>query len=564
MFFLKNCFLYYNTIREIALQQETEVLDIKQDKRMEYVELAILLTFTFMFRLVTLMIMNTGIDESDYWTAAKSLRFGLPYPPLSHRTVRWSVILPAFFSQLIFGVRANVYYVVPIVFQMLQSLLLYRLGKRIHSRTTGALAAIATTVFPYSARVGSQLRPEVTSSVYILAAFWYLLNYLDSRDSEKIRCYFSRLLPSVAFLYIAYHSKITNLYFLPGFLVVILLLGKSFRHTLYFGLILLGLYVVETGIYAIFTNYDLGQIQIIAEHHFKPSETASAMGGSGVNIGDYPFSGFFALFMRYAQPYLQWYWQIPFALFAVAAFYYSFRKRTIENSSLLIVSASFFLCITFTFRSLKPLVLVEPFINRYFYAVLGFVMILLSRSFVDIVFVVYKNIRKFCSRNVPLVSEKARITLIASICILLIATVPLSLLTSAGQRFGRYFAWDPCDLSTHALARNNQYRRLLNAAVHNGTAVVADGGSAGQNAIRTVLSYYLDKDLVLAGLPTVRAIEYEGRSYWIISGPDRLDADDRVIAVRRGPFEAREVLAAELPAAVEDRLVRFENNSTGE
>ena len=263
-------FLYYNLVRVLRSQEEARMIDSIQDKRREYLDLGILLMFTLLFRLVSLMIIHTGIDESDYWTAAKSLRLGLPYPQLNHRTIRWAVILPAFFSQLIFGVRANAYYVIPIFFQMIQALLVYRLGKRLHSRITGVFAAIAITVFPYSARVGSQLRPEVTSIVYILAAFWYLLNYLDSRIDKKSRGDFRTLLPSIAFLYIGYHSKITNLYFLPGFLLVILLIGRSFRHALYFGLILLGLYVVETGIYVIFTEYNLGHIQIIAAHHFSP------------------------------------------------------------------------------------------------------------------------------------------------------------------------------------------------------------------------------------------------------------------------------------------------------
>lgn len=540
------------------------MIDSSQDKRTEYIDIAILLTFTFLFRLVTLMIMNTGIDESDYWTSAKSLRLGLPYPLLNHRTVRWSVILPAFFTQLIFGVKANAYYVVPVLFQMIQSLIVYGLGKRFHTRMTGVLAAIALTIFPYSARVGSQLRPEVTSSVYILAVLWFLLRYLELHAEDKDRGDFRRLLPAIAFLYIGYHSKITNLYFLPGILLVIAILGRSFKHASYFGLILIGLYALETSIYAMFTDYNLGHIQIIANHHFSPLEATPAGDRLSADSGDYPFFGFFSLFTRYAQPYLQWYWQLPFALFAVAAVYYSFRKRATATSALLIIALSFFIGITFTFRSLKPLLLIEKFINRYFYAVLGFVMILLSRSFVDIAIAVSRQIQKFRQSNMPLISAKLSTVIIAIFCTLLVAAVPLSLLTNTGQRFGRYYAWDPRDFSTHALSVNNKYRSLLNEAVRDGTAIVADSGGAGHNAMRAVLSYYLDKDIVCAGLPEPRSMEYNGREYWILVGSDTIDGHDRVIAVRRGPFEARVVSVAELPAAVEDRLVRFEAYFNGE
>lgn len=48
-------------------------------KRDDAIIILILILFVFLFRLATLMIMNTGIDESDYWMAAKNLRLGPKY-----------------------------------------------------------------------------------------------------------------------------------------------------------------------------------------------------------------------------------------------------------------------------------------------------------------------------------------------------------------------------------------------------------------------------------------------------------------------------------------------------
>lgn len=231
--------------------------------RTQLIDIGILLGFTLVFRLITLMTMNTGVDERDYWTAAKALRYALPYPELTHRTIRWTVILPAYFAQLIFGTGPNAYYVVPILFQMMQSALIYLIAVKLvrrpsdtislgmtAGRIAGFMAAAALVVFPYSARVGSQLRPEVTSIVYILASFWFLLSYLDKQDqvsahtkqTDKLRN-FSSLWASLIFMYAAYHSKITNLYFLPGFLLIIWFIGRNFKHAMYYGLLLLALYV---------------------------------------------------------------------------------------------------------------------------------------------------------------------------------------------------------------------------------------------------------------------------------------------------------------------------------
>src|SRR5512145_2682850 len=87
----------------------------REEKREEGAILIALLIFALLFRLLTLMPIHSGVDERDYWTAAKALVQGTDYPALTHRTVRIAVILPVALFQLILGTGPNVYYVTPIL-----------------------------------------------------------------------------------------------------------------------------------------------------------------------------------------------------------------------------------------------------------------------------------------------------------------------------------------------------------------------------------------------------------------------------------------------------------------
>ena len=264
--------------------------------------------FALFFRLATLMMIHTGVDERDYWFSAKAIALGLPYPELSHRTVRFAVILPVAGAQLVLGESPNVYYVLPVLNSMLQAALAYLIGSKARGRLAGLFASLGLILFPYMIRSASQVRPEVFSLTYVLAALWCFLAYLDDGKRRRLG-----LAGSALFFFAAYESKITNLFFLPGLLAVMLARKKPFRDIALFGGILLGLFLVETGLYAAFTEYRFGQLQVIERNHLEGNSALVAM-------------GFLDLFKRYAEPYLQAYWQATFLLFAAAAVYYAAKK----------------------------------------------------------------------------------------------------------------------------------------------------------------------------------------------------------------------------------------------
>ncbi|HOT63095.1 MAG TPA: glycosyltransferase family 39 protein [Treponemataceae bacterium] len=200
-------------------------------------------------RLSTLMMVHTGVDERDYWFAAKAISQGLPYPELSHRTVRWAVILPVALAQSLFGSHPNAYYVMPLLAALSQAVLVYLLGRALNGRLAGSLASIALTFFPYQIRAASQVRPEIFSMTYVLLAALALVRYVRS-SSDRARISAAVLAALATFL--AYEAKITNLFFMPGIAIAILLYskGKGLKDALAYGGVLAGLYLAETAAYA--------------------------------------------------------------------------------------------------------------------------------------------------------------------------------------------------------------------------------------------------------------------------------------------------------------------------
>src|SRR5208337_3719819 len=198
----------------------------------------------------------------DYWFSAKAIAHGLPYPDINHRTTRFTVILPVAGAQLLLGSHPDVYYVLPVLNSMIQAALAFVIGLRLRGRLTAFLAALAITLFPYMIRAGSQVRPEIFSITYVFMALLIFIEYLERTEKEA-----APLIWTAMWIFIAYEAKITNLFFVPGLLAAVLVYKKKPAHAILFCAVLLGLFLAETGAYAILTSYKLGELEIILKNH---------------------------------------------------------------------------------------------------------------------------------------------------------------------------------------------------------------------------------------------------------------------------------------------------------
>jgi len=481
-----------------------------QAGRRDLIILIALLLFTLFFRLATLMMMNTGVDERDYWFSAKAIARGLPYPEITHRTTRFAIILPVALSQVLLGSHPDVYYLLPVVNALIQTALAFAIGRKLRGRLTGFLAAIGLTLFPYMIRAGSQVRPEIFSITYILLALYFFVEYLQ-RDTREL----PPLLWSTAWLFIAYEAKITNLYLVPGLFLAIILYKKRPAHAFLLGGILLFLFLAETGVYAAFTQYKLGELEIIAKNHFHSDSLV--------------VPGLVDLFQRYASQNLQVYWQVPFGLFAIAAAVYLIRGTDRRISSLVLASLSFFFLLTFEVKTLHPVTPAESFINRYFCAALPSVFLVLAYAAEGIAAILFRRKPQGKADG-----SAAAYVWVLAFCVLAVLGIFSLPRLPAGIRA---YANSPLHLHQHPLVLNETYRRVINRAYSEGTPIVAVNGNGGENAIQTCESYFIDVSHYREGRPPLHTgIRYADATYLVLSRDAKGIMTDRVLAAIRAPF----------------------------
>jgi hypothetical protein len=505
--------------------------------------LASIVVFTLVFRLLTLMMPHTGVDERDYWSAGKALVSEAPYPDVHHRTVRWPIILPVAFTQLLFGVHPNVYYVTPLALSCLIAGLFYTIGRRLGGHPVGFLAALGFALFPYVIRAGSQIRPEIFGVLFMLLAIRFL--HAQGRTPAPNKdCVDANLLLVAAALFLAYLTKITSVFFVPGVLLYLWLRphlepepappGAGFRDALVVALILLGLFLLETFLYGVFRGQWLGRAGIILENHLSQDFA--------------PLPSVWALFRRYAPENLPVYWSVPLAIFPVAALYLWKAGRRSTAALFVLPVLTFLFVFTFAVSSLDPVVPTERFIHRYFMPTLPFVLLLDSLAFVTLL----------SARRIGKIDEWAdRIPPApAAVGFLVVMLLGLSAAFASGRlpdRVGRYYT-SPLNLSEHPTALNSRYLRQLNVAHLEGTPLIARPGTAGINALASVSRYYLLPQIIGSGpYPEPEHGSLDGREFRYLSqGPlPKLRLDTAVILVERNPFRPEAMSFLEALAAME-------------
>lgn len=465
----------------------------------------LLLFLTLWVRSSTQMMIHTGVDERDYWYAAKTLVLGYEYPDLTHRTVRWSIIVPTAILQLIFGTHPNIYYLGPLINALIQTLVLYCIGRDIRGRMTGIVAAIFLIFFPYQIRAASQIRPEIFSITYIALCMYFLIRFIK-KENRLINLVLSSL-----FLFLAYMAKITNLFFLPGIIIALLLYEKEhrLRNVVAYGGVLLLLYLAETASYAVFSSYDFGRLSIISSNHLSSDYTVPLM-----KISD--------LLKRYSTEYLDAYWSVSFIAFAFAAAYCYIRSKDRAIRIIIVMTASFFFFITFTVSSLNPLLPAEDFINRYFCAVLPSVFLVLA-SVLESLFL----------KHIPMGFRRPRYLFIF-ICVSCLSMSILFAWSGIPEKH-RPYAHSPLQINDHPYIATHHFYQKLNNAWNTGVLIASVDTPGGNNALMTVAYFFIN-----GPAPEARILHVGDAALKIISKNGSFGTDVFVAAVRN-PFRIREL-----------------------
>ena len=458
-------------------------------KKEDLLLLAVLLGFTFFFRLYMLQMINVGPDEIDYWFSAKQLSTGGTYPEIMHRTIRWSIILPAAFFQLILGIHPLVYYVTPVLNSLVQTVLLYNFGKKLFGRGVAFYSVLILAAWPYMWRTGSQIRPAIFSLTYVLVAIYALFLFLQT----DLRRYFSL---SVIFLFLAYQSKITNLYFVPGILIVLWIQNRRMAESLRYGASLFGLYLIEHMAYWVFTGDKMGRLGIIAGNHLA-SGYAEKLPKS-----------LWGLSQRYTV-FLDFPWHVLLLAFVAATLFLLVKKRR-WVLELTVLHVSFFFFLTFMVKSIDPVVPVEAFLDRYF------IVNLPTMSLI----IVYALFELLPLPGVVTLSRKGILVGTASAVVIVSLTVTALPLPDGVEKFYTPFS----KLELHPIPRFFEFERMMDLALQENLPIISVDS---EKPLDTANRVFYDNPHRGRSVRSVETLKIDGHNVYYLDGvggaPQSLD-----------------------------------------
>ncbi len=327
---------------------------------------------TILFRILTLEMIEDSGDGMFYWQAAKKILYGIQYGGLNHWTTRFGVILPSMGVMSILGTHPVVYYVLPLLLSVVQVLLVYKVGEMVHSKEVGLLASVIVLFYPEMVRASSQLLPGIFSGTFIMLVIYLI--FLFYRSTNK-RLLF--ILLAVIFMFMGYITKISNLFFLPGIFIVILLFEDKYKYLIIFGGVLFSLFIVECICYEFAFGDFLSRVNVILGRTVKTT-------GSEPGVGELSPIPFYYLFYRWIRPGPHF---ILLLLLSFACSYTAFGNEKKRNIKMLAIPfLSFLFIITFAVQSIDPIIPVMTTQIRYWNVAIPIMAILSSIFLIDSVY----------------------------------------------------------------------------------------------------------------------------------------------------------------------------------
>ncbi|MEW6527707.1 MAG: glycosyltransferase family 39 protein [Spirochaetota bacterium] len=409
----------------------------------------LLVVFIVIYKFFTFRMFDIGGDAINYWFAAKHIYYNIPYIELDHQTARFGLILPIWFSQLIFGAHPAVSLIIPNLFFIIHIILIYKIGKYIKSPFVGLVTAILYMVCPYIIRFGTQVVPEAVGGPLVTASFYLLLKYKDDNKKELLYLTLSAFL-----LFWAYCAHELDIFLMPGYLLVILLFKRNMKHAIFYSAVLFILFLCETSIFYYYTGDIMARYHAITGHHFTLEKFV-------------PIS-FWQLFERYTKTQL--WWRIPFYLYLVVL-YPVWKRSDIKIKSVVILGVIFFLLMLFAVKSINPIVPALAYKEVHLLFALPFMLFVIAIAIENSIQCIAekgKVIKTF------MLSDSYRVKAFALfICII---TFLSAIVTASGvlpDKASPYYN-NPLRINEHKFLRFFTYYSIFNDAYDKGVPIVSD------------------------------------------------------------------------------------------
>lgn len=317
-------------------------------------------------------------DQDHKWMASKLLLQQGEFAAWTQHTLRWMSTIPLFVINKLFGFHPVLYYLWPILLGSLSVVAVYLIASKLYNRRAALAFALIFIFFPPLISAGSQLEPAANMLPFVLAALYCVLLWND-RQGKALLCWAS------VCIFLGYGAKVNALiYTVPiggAILITDLRKRKPFKNVirdlLVFSAPLLLLMLLEGLALYWLSGYPFGRILLEMQ-----GSAADAIRMQGYGDPRFQYDSFPALLLS-VRDLLDFH---PFYKISLAGGFICCVFVIYSRIASLYLFCAFFvwdfLITTFMVRSISPLIVAQPHVERYYIvvSVLG-LLIILSASY---------------------------------------------------------------------------------------------------------------------------------------------------------------------------------------
>lgn len=229
------------------------------------------LLFTVFVRLISLEYIEVGGDSLSVWENVVNLVNAGYYFEWTHHTTRWAINMPLFLLLKIFGTSSLNYYILPVLFSAISSVLAFYVGRHLRGKRFGLFTALLLVLYPKMTTMGSQLWPGLYEMTYLLGCVLALLVWRKNGGWHLLAL-------AALFAGCAWGSRVTSIYYGPGVLALLVLGRWKVRPVIIFSAFFFLVLGLEWFYFFSDTGNILGRFGIITQVHVVRDELLVSVG----------------------------------------------------------------------------------------------------------------------------------------------------------------------------------------------------------------------------------------------------------------------------------------------
>ena len=226
------------------------MIEYKDDIKIKLWYFVLVLSITFVFLVIFRLLYSNPIEFNGEsilkWHLGRIIfetrEWGLFLPEdlhEAHHELRWSIIIPQILLASLSSHGYASYFITPVLFYSLFTVLCVAMyGRSINALLFGTLLGLVISFEPMGHSMASQLSTGAFGLLYVVAAFWCLLKYLEFGGWKKV-------VVCALFCFLAYGAHLTYMVFWAVPAVFLVINRKDYKAAILFLCFLGFLYAFE-------------------------------------------------------------------------------------------------------------------------------------------------------------------------------------------------------------------------------------------------------------------------------------------------------------------------------